>query len=159
MIDGMSLNNMSINTLTSYLRLAFLFWKRHKLPDRDRLLLLSAVGACLMGLHRIAGYCRWLILKNNPGHMIGNWETLHIGLHHEELHALLKQVERRFSLERVESELQELGFVDSQEQATYFSNEEFMASILGVGQAWLREQFDREGRFIGQESTGEDNEP
>jgi hypothetical protein len=152
----MSLNNMSINTLTTYLRLAFLLWKRHKLMDRDRLLLLSAAGACLMGLHRIAGYCRWLILKHNPGHMIGNWDTVHLGLHNEELHSLLRQVERRFTLERIESELQELGFVDSNERSTYFSDEEFMASILGIGQRWLREHFDREGRYIGIESAGEE---
>lgn len=147
---------MSIGTLTAYLRLAFLLWKRHKLPDRDRMLLLSAAGACLLGLHRIAGYCRWLILKNNPGHMVGNWETVHLGLHHEELHALLKQVERRFTLERIESELLELGFVDSNERSTYFSDEEFMASILGVGQKWLREHFDREGRFIGNENPADE---
>lgn len=154
----MSLNKMSIDTLTTYLRLAFLLWKRHKLPDRDRMLLLSAAGACLMGLHRIAGYCRWLILKNNPGHMIGFTETVHLGLHQEELHSLLKQVERRFTLERIESELLELGFVDSNERSTYFSDEEFMASILGVGQKWLREHFDRDGRYIGPENTTEDSD-
>ena len=147
---------MSLETLTAYLRLAFLLWKRHKMPYRDRLLLLSATGACLLGLHRIAGYCRWLILKNNPGHMIGNWETVHLGLHHEGLHALLKQVERRFSLERIESELAELGFVESNERSTYFSDEEFMASILGVGQKWLRNYFDRDGLFIGVEPGSDD---
>lgn len=146
---------MSIETLATYLRLSFLLWKRHQLPDRDRLLLLSAVGACLMGLHRIAGYCRWLILKNNTGHMIGNWETVHLGLHNEELHVLLKQVERKFSLERIETELSDLGFIESNERQTYFSDEEYMASILGVGQRWLRANFDLEGRFIGddKEST------
>jgi len=145
----MSLENMTADSLATYLRLSFLLWKRHQLPDRDRMLLLSSVGGCLMGLHRIAGYCRWLILKNNTGHMIGNWETVHLGLHNEELHALLKQVQRRFSLERIESELSELGFIDSRERDTYFSDEEYMASILGVGQKWLRANFDEEGRYVG----------
>lgn len=148
---------MSIETLATYLRLSFLLWKRHQLPDRDRLLLLSAVGACLLGLHRIAGYCRWLILKNNTGHMIGNWETVHLGLHNEEMHTLVRQVERRFPLERIENELSELGFIESRERETYFSDEEYMASILGVGQKWLRVNFDPDGRYIGpEEDAGSD---
>jgi len=53
-----------------FARLAQAFKNRLQMQDRDRALVMTGVCASMLEMEVIANFCRRLILKNNPGHMI-----------------------------------------------------------------------------------------
>jgi len=126
-----------IDLLSLYLHLAAAAWKQRRMPDRDRFLILSARIAAQMNLDNIAAYCRYLILQNNPGHMVRKWPTLGNALQDADFLFFLKQIQRRFPQEKAETMLHDLKIDRSNERAVYFSDEEYAASILGVKLEWL----------------------
>jgi hypothetical protein len=89
-----------IDLLAVYLHLAKAAWKRLKLPDRDRLLIISGFIAARIQLPRISHHCRKLILENNPGHMIRRWDNFETAIQESDFQHFLKQVQRRFPQEK-----------------------------------------------------------
>ena len=137
-----------IDILGTYLHLAAQHGKRLLMPDRDRFLVISAVIAQKIGLFRVAAYCRYLILENNPGHMLKRWTTLKLALEDSDFLHFLKQVQRRFPQERAEQLLVgEFNIVRANERAAYYDDEEYAASLLGIEVEWLRNHFDDAGKF------------
>lgn len=131
----------AIENLAVYLHLANAAWKKLQMPDRDRLLVISAVHASQLGLDKISHYCRFLILKNNPGHMVRRWAGIREAVQDPDFLHFYKQVQRRFSVEKAETMLAEMGIVRANERATYYTDEEYAAALLGVDQEWLQQMF------------------
>ena len=115
------------------------------MPDRDRFLVICAVIAQKMSLFRVASYCRHLILEHNPGHMLRRWNTLKSAMDDSDFLHFLKQVQRRFPQEKAETILAKFDIDRSNERATYYDDEEYAASLLGIDVQWLRENFDDSG--------------
>ncbi len=130
-----------IELVSLYLYLAKAAWRRLQMPDRDRLLVLSAVNADRIGLFRIAAYCRSLVLENNPGHMLRKWPSISHAIADADFLHFLKQLQRRFPQEKAEVMLADLNIERGLEHKTYYDNEEYAASVLGINLKWLRENF------------------
>jgi hypothetical protein len=90
------------SAMLSYLRLADISERKHQPIGRDKLLVLAAAAACRAGWPDVAGYCRDLVLKHNPAHLIGNFATVSDALRSDEFLPLLKQHERLCGYERAE---------------------------------------------------------
>ena len=121
-----------IDLLAVYLHLAKAAWKRLRMPDRDRLLVISGFIATRMDLPRIASHCRKLILENNQGHMIRRWESFGDALEDTDFLHFLKQVQRRFPQEKAETMLSNLGIDRANERELYLSDEEYAAALIGA---------------------------
>ena len=121
-----------IDLLAVYLHLAKAAWKRLRMPDRDRLLVISGFIATRMDLPRIANHCRKLILENNQGHMIRRWESFGDALEDTDFLHFLKQVQRRFPQEKAETMLSNLGIDRANERELYLSDEEYAAALIGA---------------------------
>jgi hypothetical protein len=139
-----------IDQLATFLYLANANWKKLQMSDRDRLLVLSAIQATDLGFPSIAAFCRQLVLKNNPGHMLRRWDTVEEALKSEDLHVFLKQLRRRFPVERAETMLAEIGIQLANERATYYTPFEYLTSIMGVEPGWLEEHYSPETRAKGE---------
>ena len=125
-----------------YLHLAQASQRRRRPLVRDRMLLLSGVVAANLGLHKLSDYCRQEILQHNPRHLVGKWLSIPEALLDEEFLALLKTVRRRYPVERAEQLLSSLGIEIENERSTYYRDEEYAASILGVDPLDLLEDDD-----------------
>ena len=125
--------------LGMYLHLAMDSSRRQRLLHRDKMLLLSGMIAAKMQLSSVASYCRRLILQNNPGHMVRRWPDLETAIAEPDFQHLLKQVQRRFPLEKAERLMQQLGIEMGNERDTYYSDEEYAASVLGVSVDQMRD--------------------
>ena len=121
-----------IDLLAVYLHLAKAAWKRLRMPDRDRLLVISGFIATRLDLPRIANHCRTLILENNQGHMIRRWESFGDALEDTDFLHFLKQVQRRFPQEKAETMLSNLGIDRANERELYRSDEEYAAALIGA---------------------------
>ena len=131
----------SMELLANYLYLARASGTRQRPEVRARLLVLAAVAAAYGSLNRIAAYCRQLVLQHNPHHLIGRWETVADALTEEDFLHFLRHLERRYPLERVERMLVTLGFQLTNERDTYYSDEEYAASLLNITTDRLSELF------------------
>lgn len=121
-----------VELLGLYLHLARAAELRRQPLVRDRLLLLA--GALTAGeedLAPIAECCRERILRHNPGHMVARWPTLAAGLATEELSTLVAQLGTRYGPEQAEHLLSQLGIERGAERSAYFSDGEYLASLLG----------------------------
>lgn len=127
--------------LATYLHLARASGLRRRPQVRDRLLVLAAAAATRSGLPRIAAYCRDQVLQNNPRHLIQRWNTVAQALRDPEYQQFLVHLERRFSPTKADVMLANLGIDRSHERATYFTDEEYAAALLGVTPDFLAEQF------------------
>lgn len=130
-----------MHLLASYLHLARASGMRRRPEVRTRLLVLAAVAAAYGSLDRIAAHCRQLVLEHNPRHMIGRWETVEIALAEEDFLHFLRHLERRYPLEQAEQMLTTLGIDLLNERKTYYSDEEYAASLLNTTQERLTELF------------------
>lgn len=127
--------------LALYLRLAHVFKSRLQLPDRDRCLVLAGSCASLLKLKPVANFCRTQILQNNPGHMLRRWNDFDLALQDDDFHVFLKQLGRRFPVEKGESILRDHGY-HSRAQAEDFASElDFASAVLGVETEWLEDNF------------------
>ncbi len=131
-----------LREIVLYLRLAQAFGKRLQMLDRDRALLLAGSFASLRELSPISAFCRHLILQNNHGHMIRKWESFEQAIESADYQALLKQVLRRFPVEKAETTLATLNYECDVRRSDYDSELEFVAAVAGVGVDWLNENFE-----------------
>jgi hypothetical protein len=108
---------------------------------RDKLLLLAGVIAARMELSHIAAYCRKRILEHNPGHMVRRWPTLGEAINEDEFLHLLRQVQRRYPLEKAERLLASLGIDMAHEREAYYTDNEYAAALLGTTPGDLEKMF------------------
>jgi hypothetical protein len=76
---------------------------------RDKLLILAGVTAAEIDHPDVAAECRQRILEQNPQHLIRRWPNFSEALDDDEFQVYLKQQLRRYSPERVEHLLAQLG--------------------------------------------------
>lgn len=131
----------SMELLAVYLHLARASQRRRRPHVRDRLLTLGAVIAAEEGLPRIAAYCRHCVLAHNPQHLLHRWPTLRDALGDPEFIHFLRHLRRRYPQEKAERMLDALGIDTASERAAYYSDEEYAASLLGIGVAQLEAMF------------------
>ncbi len=131
----------NIHLLGLYLHLAQASKKRQRPFVRDRLLLLAGVTAVNAGLSTIAACCRDEILQNNPQHMIRRWVSMKDALADLNFRQLVQQNLRRYPLEKAEQMLTSLGIDMSHESASYYSEYEYAAALLGTTPDTLDERF------------------
>jgi hypothetical protein len=115
-----------------YLHLAKAAERRRRPLVRDRMLLLAGVTAANMQVATLAKHCRREILQHNPQHIIGHWATFPEALVDDEFLALLRQLRRRYPLEKAERLLDSLGVEMANERDAYYSDLEYAAAILGL---------------------------
>ncbi len=123
-----------------YLHLARASARRHRPHVRDRLLVLGAAIASEIGLDRIAARCRAEVLQQNPHHLISHWPTIKQALGEDEFLCFLRQLQRRFPLEKAERMLQSLGVELGRERQAYYSDYEYAAALLGTTPEALDQQ-------------------
>lgn len=127
--------------LAIYLHLARASQLRRRALVRVRLLVLAGSLAVRMGLPRIAAYCRQQILECSPNHLVARWPNLAQAQDQEDFLYLLRHLQRRYSAENSERLLQDLGIQVANERASYFSEEEYAAALLGIDLATLDSKF------------------
>ena len=130
-----------IDLLGLYLHLARASELRRRPHARDRMLVIAAANASRMDLPRIAAYCRYKILQHNPRHAIGHWENLAEAMEESDFLHLLRSLQRRYPQERAERLLSQLGIERGLERETYYTDEEYAASLLGSTPDQLEEMF------------------
>jgi len=125
-----------------YLSLARARKQELKVPDHDRLMVLSAVAACELGLHEVSQYCRQMVLKNNPGHMIGRYPIVDDAIADQDFQYFLRQIRRRFTIEYAEVELEKLNINYQQALIEAGSVERYFGQLFGVDYSWIIEHYD-----------------
>jgi hypothetical protein len=90
-----------------YITLAEFSSRKQQPAGRDRFLILAGVAACESGWLDVAARCREFVLKNNPQHLIGRYESIPDGLRDTEFQPFLTQLERLCPMERAEHFLRE----------------------------------------------------
>lgn len=121
-----------MNTLAIYLHLAQAAKMRRRPQSQVRLLLMAAIAAHQLKMPRIANACRYLMLKENPHHMVRRWETISLALDDPDFRHFLHQVERRYPPERAEQMMATLEIELGNEREVYASDEEYAAALLGL---------------------------
>jgi hypothetical protein len=121
-----------IELLGTYLHLARAAELRRQPLVRDRVLLLAGVIAAQIDLEPIAAACRERILSHNRRHLIGRWPTVAAALEDEEFQTLVAQLSGRYGPEQVERLVMQLGIERGRERATYASDGEYAAGLLGL---------------------------
>ena len=127
--------------LILYLRLAQAYRSRLQMSDRDRALVMAGTCAHVMKMPQIAEFCRRLILQNNQGHMMRKYDTFAAAVEDPDFGVFLKQVRRKISPERAESQIIELGYHCDILPTDYATDEEFASAVMGVDAEWIRENF------------------
>lgn len=130
-----------IERMAIYLHLARASEMRRRMHVRDRFLVLAAVLAARSDLPRIAAYCRQRILEHNPQHLIQRWDSVWQAAGDPEFVHFLRHIERRYPHETAERMLATLGLELRRERETYYDDEEYAASLLGVTLDELTDQF------------------
>ncbi len=130
-----------VDRLAIYLHLARASEMRRRMHVRDRFLVIAAVLAARSDLPRIAAYCRQRIMEHNPQHLIQRWETVWQAAGDPEFVHFLRHIERRYPQETAERMLSSLGLELGRERATYYDDEEYAASLLGVSLDDLTDRF------------------
>ena len=126
-----------------YLNLAIDRKKKLQISDHNRLLVLSSVAACELGLRPISEYCRQLVLKNNPGHMMGRYSTVNDALADSDFQYFLSQIRRRHTVEHAETELEKLRIDYQQDLVQEGSVENYLTRLFGVDYQWILEHFEQ----------------
>lgn len=122
----------SARNLGMYLHLAKASAQRRRPQVRDRLLIIAAVIAVELQLPRISAHCRRLVLEHNPRHLVKRWPTFEEAALDPEFGTFLKQLWRRYPLEKVEEMLQSLDIELGREREAYYNDEEYAAALLGL---------------------------
>ena len=138
----------NVKLLGLYLHLAQAAGIRQQLHVRDKLFIIAGMIAVRLELPTVAAFCRHEVLSHNQQHLIGRWHDLSTALPEDDFDSLLKQLQRRFPQEKAEQMLVTLGIEMGQEWETYYSTEEYAASLLNttvdqLQELYLREQADQ----------------
>jgi hypothetical protein len=120
-----------VDLLGLYLHLARASRQRMRPHVADRLLIIAGTIAARMKLPDIAAYCRRLVLDHNPNHLLRRWATFDAALRDDDFLPFLRVQQRRYPQERAERLLQKLGIDMAHERASYFSDAEYAAALLG----------------------------
>ncbi len=115
-----------------YLHLARASAARQRQEVRDKFLVLAGVLASKLALPRIADKCRADVLAHNPHHLIRRWPDFATACEDSDFLHFLKQLQRRYPLEKAERLLDSLGIECAGERAAYYSDEEYAAALLGL---------------------------
>jgi hypothetical protein len=118
--------------LALFLHLARACEQRRQSMERDKFLVLGGATAAQHGLHTIAGCCRRKILAQNTGHMIGDHPSFGAALADDDFLHYLRQLQRAYPREKMEHMLASLGIDLANEHATYASDAEYAAALLGT---------------------------
>jgi hypothetical protein len=137
----MAIMAWGVETLGLYLHLARAAERRSRPLVRDRMLMMGAVIASQLKLPPVAAYCRWKVLQHNPGHMVARWTTIEAALDEDDFLTWFRQLTRRYGPEVAEQWAESLGIVRKGERATYFSDGEYAAAVLGMGWDDMQQQF------------------
>jgi hypothetical protein len=136
--------NDSAELLPLYLHLARACELRRQAMERDKVLVLAGATAAELGLNPVAAACRRKILAANTGHLVRRFDSFTHARGDEEFETYLKQLRRSFPREKVEHMLDALGVERGNERATYASDYEYAAALLGSTpdalEAQLREE-------------------
>lgn len=131
-----------VDLLGLYLHLARASRQRMRPHVADRLLIIAGTIAARMDLHDIAAYCRRLVLEHNQHHMIRRWSSFEAALGDVDFLHFLRRQQRRYPQEKAERMLHTLGIDMAQERATYFSDAEYAAALLGSTVESIRDSVD-----------------
>ncbi len=127
--------------LILYLRVAQAFKNRLQMSDRDRALVMAGTCASVLQMNSIASFCRKLILQNNHGHMLRNYEAFAEALNDSDFGVFVKQVRKKLSPEAAEAKLQTMGYRCDVLPSDYETKLEFAAAVMGIDAAWLNANF------------------
>ena len=127
--------------LIVYLRVAQAFKERLQMPDRDRALLMAGTCAHVLQMTAIANFCQKLILQNNQGHMLRNYQDFAEACDDSDFGSLLKSVRRKLGPEQAEAKIMSLNYRCNVFPGDYDSKEAFAAAVMGVDIDWLNENF------------------
>ena len=130
-----------VKELVLYLRLAQAFKQKLKMPDRDRALVLAGTCAAILDMKSIDDFCRKIILQNNHGHMIKRWSSFAEAIRMEDFGIFLKQLRRRFPVERAETFLLQMNYECDVVREDYECDEAYAAAVMGIDYDWLTENF------------------
>lgn len=130
-----------VKELVLYLRLAQAFKQKLKMPDRDRALVLAGTCAAILDMKSIDDFCRKIILQNNHGHMIKRWSSFAEAIRMEDFGIFLKQLRRRFPIERAETFLHQMNYECDIVREDYDNDEAYAAAVMGIDYDWLTENF------------------
>lgn len=153
----MELPSYQVESLIVYLHLARAFELRRQPLERDKMLVLAGAEAAEQGLHPIGAMCGRKILENNTGHMLRYYPSFAHALADDDFQTYLRQVRRNYPREKAELMLQEFGVELANERATYASDYEYAASLLGTTPAELERQLAEHRDFPA--PSGEDLAP
>ena len=134
----------NIKLLGLYLHLAKAAGIRQQLHVQDKLLIIAGIIAVRLELLTVAACCRHEVLSHNKQHLIGRWQDLSTALPEDDFDSFLKQLQRRFPQEKAEQMLVTLGIEMGHEWETYYSAEEYAASLLGTTVDQLQTIYQRE---------------
>ena len=134
----------NIELLGMYLHLARASKIRQQFHIRDKLLIIAGMISVHLQLPIVAAYCRYQVLTHNAQHLVRRWQDFEQALQQEEFHSLLKQIQRRFPQEKAERMLVTLGIEMGQEWETYYSAEEYAASLLDTNTDQMQEIYRQE---------------
>lgn len=130
-----------VKELVLYLRLAQAFKQKLRMPDRDRALVLAGTCAAILDMKSIDDFCRKIILQNNHGHMMKRWSSFAEAIRMEDFGIFLKQLRRRFPIERAETFLLQMKYECDVVREDYDSDEAYAAAVMGIDYDWLTENF------------------
>ncbi len=130
-----------VNELVLYLRLAQAFKQKQRMLDRDRALVLAGTCAAILEMKSVDDFCRKIILQNNHGHMMKRWSSFAEAIRMEDFGIFIKQLQRRFPIERAENFLMQLKYQCDVVREDYDCDEAFAAAVMGVDYEWLTENF------------------
>ena len=130
-----------VKELVLYLRLAQAFKRKLQMPDRDRALVLAGTCAAILNMKSMDDFCRKIILQNNHGHMMKRWGSFAEAIRMEDFGIFLKQLRRRFPIERAETVLSQLNYECDVVRKDYECDEAYAAAIMGIDYDWLTENF------------------
>lgn len=131
----------SFQQLEAYVQLAQALESRREMMDRDRLLVLAAVAASQRHLEPFAAYCRHRVLEHNPGHMLRRYASVMEASVDPDFQHFLRQVQRRFPSEKVETLLVRSGWQPLADVPTSTDELERLAALVNVDPNWVRETF------------------
>lgn len=118
--------------IAMYVQLARVAGLRGRPYVQDRLLLCAGLIAAQAEFPKAAALCRERILRHNPQHWLGRFDTIADAIADDDSLGLIRQTQRRYPPERAEQFYSTLGLSLEEERARHISSAAFLASALGT---------------------------
>ncbi|MEZ6092866.1 MAG: hypothetical protein R3C03_01315 [Pirellulaceae bacterium] len=136
------MSDLMSRELSVYLMLADVFQNKLNFPERDRMLVLAGSCASLLGHESLSNFCRHLILQNNRGHMIGRYQNFATALEGSDFQVFLKQVAKRYPLEKAESLVEEYRSGEMLCANDFSSPFDYYCALMKTDSEWIEDNFD-----------------